>query len=676
MERWVRRRASFFGWAAGAAGVALSVAASAARGEAGLRIAFVQSPKGAPALQSAGIERTVLSALYREGMRVREADWSDVPGTLREVAGGFVWAADPAYDASGERLVVAGRQAADEAVGIWEVSGAQARRLASGSMDSVQPAWLPDGGVVFASLAAEEYEEHGGRLSFSLYAAPPGGGEPVRLTFNPSSDIEPSVLPDGRIVYSAWQHVGRHFWPRGVFALLLINADGTGVFPLTGNHRGPWLKRGAQPWGDDGVVFIGAERVEAFGAGALMRTSLNDAFGPYEVLVAESEYAVSGVAPLPDGRLLVSARPAGRAEATFGLYVREADGTLRVVYDDPEWDEVCPAVGAPGARPLLRVSTVVPGSPYGELLILNCYETDRRDQYGLRRGGVGLVRVIEGLPLRREEGEEVAFRAVPGAPEEPLIRPSGIPGYVPSRILGEVPPARDGSVYLRVPADRPLRIQLVDTDGFVVMDERAWFWVRPGEHRACIGCHEDRELSPRNAVPEAVRRVPTDLTDATRWRTVTYREDIRPILARNCAVSGCHVPPRPTAGMNLSSEVGDAVHDDGLAAWFEPGYANLLARQEGKPFGIGGRRVHPGDARSSPMLWMLYGRILGHQYEAAPFDRPIYRPHPGPMLAESDLALIRQWIELGAGYSAEAPAGPWPWSGPRERIEEQRLGTQ
>jgi len=61
---------------------------------------------------------------------------------------------------------------------------------------------------------------------------------------------------------------------------------------------------------------------------------------------------------------------------------------------------------------------------------------------------------------------------------------------------------------------------------------------------------------------------------------------------------------------------------------------------------------------------MLYGRPLAPQYQPAPFDRPLNSPHPGPMLSEAQLDLIRKWIDLGAQYDDESPPGPWPWQIP------------
>ena len=625
-------------------------------------LAFVQLPVS-DALEAGGdINNTILSGRYLRGMQIVLASTENVATSQRVATKGFFCAADPTFSQNGTHLVFSGKRSAEDRLQIWEISvdDPEPQQVVTCDADCIRPLYLPNGHIVFASLLPREYEEHGGQYSFSLYEWAPGSESPNRLTFNPSSEFDPALLDDGRLVFSSWQHMGNHHWPRGNMALMLINWDGTGLFPLTGNHRQPWLKRGAAPLGDDLIAFVQVDCLDEFGAGSLVATDLNNAFALYEPLIAPEEYRVSDVAPLPDGNLLVSARPTGNPEQSFGLYVREGV-EVRPLYDSPDYHELNPAVFVPGRRPDTRFSTVVPGTPHGYLLILNCYETDRMDQVYLNSRLVKTLRVIEGIPIRHDGSRGPEFFSVAGRDEEPLICSNSATGYIPARILGEVPPASDGSVYLKVPADRPLRLQLVDREGFTIMNERAWFWVRPNERRVCIGCHENRELSADNATPRAAKRMATDLTDPAGWRTVTFRKDIEPIVTSNCAVSGCHVPPRPMAGMNLKSDQMNGDKDAVLADRFGPAYANLLMRQDGKPFAIGGRLVHPGDSRGSPLLWMLYGRALGPQYDPAPFEVPINSSHPGPMLPEEHLKMIRKWIDLGALYDDRVSIGTWPY---------------
>ncbi len=642
-------------------------AASAAAGRAELPIAFVQAPRVATRGATSESDNSILAGRYVAGMRIVLADLPNVGSSIRVATEGFMCASDPAFNPEGTRLVFAGKRTPQDHFQIWELGGGdlEPQRKVTCRADCFGPVYLPNREVVFASSLSREYEEHGGRLSLSLYATGTRRGAPERLTFNPSSDFEPVVLPDGRILYSSWQHVGNHYWPRGLVGLMLVNSDGTGVFPLTGNHRTPWLKRGATPWTNDRIALIQSEEFGDFGAGTLVATSLNDPFGPYEVLIPPDDYEVSDVSALPGGKLLLSARPVQAPETTFGLYVYD-QGEVRLLYDDPAHHELAPVVGGSHERPELRISTVVPDTPYGYLTILDCYQSDRTDQHPLRPDSVHVVRVIEGRPLRAHGGKTPEFLSLPGREDEPLVNPNSASGYIPSRILGEVPPATDGSLYLKVPADRPLRVQLIDRDGFAIVNERAWFWVRPNERRVCIGCHENRELAPSNAVPLATRHTPTDLTDPSTWQSVSFRRDIQPILSANCATADCHVPPTPTAGLNQTAYRLNGDKDAVLANRFGPAYANHLARQKNKPFAIGGRRVHPGNARSSPLLWMLYGRALAPQYRPAPFERPMVSAHPGPMLPEAQLDLIRKWVDLGAIYDDEVRLGPWPYRIPMQ----------
>jgi hypothetical protein len=75
-------------------------------------------------------------------------------------------------------------------------------------------------------------------------------------------------------------------------------------------------------------------------------------------------------------------------------------------------------------------------------------------------------------------------------------------------VLGEAPVSEDGSFYVEIGADQPIRFQSLDDQGEVVRGPSSWMWVRPNERRGCVGCHEDRETSPENVVPKAIERAP------------------------------------------------------------------------------------------------------------------------------------------------------------------------
>ncbi|HUD26088.1 MAG TPA: hypothetical protein VMQ45_10395 [Burkholderiaceae bacterium] len=60
------------------------------------------------------------------------------------------------------------------------------------------------------------------------------------------------------------------------------------------------------------------------------------------------------------------------------------------------------------------------------------------------------------------------------------------------QLLGYAPVQPDGSVALLVPADTPIALQLLDSEGRAFQMHTNWIQVRAGEHRACDGCHSPR----------------------------------------------------------------------------------------------------------------------------------------------------------------------------------------
>ena len=77
------------------------------------------------------------------------------------------------------------------------------------------------------------------------------------------------------------------------------------------------------------------------------------------------------------------------------------------------------------------------------------------------------------------------------------------------KILGEAPVEQDGSFYATVPADTPIRLQLLGAHGEVLRQQRSWMWVRTGEDRGCVGCHESQTLAPENRSPMTLQRFDT-----------------------------------------------------------------------------------------------------------------------------------------------------------------------
>jgi Tol biopolymer transport system component len=60
----------------------------------------------------------------------------------------------------------------------------------------------------------------------SLFSCKLDGSAVRRLTFNLSSDMDPFIMPDGRLLFAGWQRSRLDRGPAGRIALFGINIDG------------------------------------------------------------------------------------------------------------------------------------------------------------------------------------------------------------------------------------------------------------------------------------------------------------------------------------------------------------------------------------------------------------------------------------------------------------------
>jgi hypothetical protein len=85
-----------------------------------------------------------------------------------------------------------------------------------------------------------------------------------------------------------------------------------------------------------------------------------------------------------------------------------------------------------------------------------------------------------------------------------------------NRTLDDIRISEDGSFYLRVQSDMPVRFLSLDKNKNTLRGPSAWVWLRSNERRSCVGCHAKKEMAPRNIVPQAIRKDPLIITDSSR----------------------------------------------------------------------------------------------------------------------------------------------------------------
>lgn len=393
-------------------------------------------------------------------------------------------AGHPHVSFDGETVLFAGREKEGDADAIFEmrVDGGGLRRLAGlEGGDCSRPVRLPDGRVAFAG-PAPGFRGGRGAAVRALWTVEKDGTGARRITFHASGeDGDPVVLNDGRILFTHREG--------GASTLLAVHVDGTFVHAVHG-QRLPAADRRLPREGEDRSLLL----VEGGEARRIDPRRPDRASAP---LLPGLEGTVAAVEPLPGGGFVLSHR-AGAGRPTFGLLLVTAAGPPAgtPLFDDPDREEVDPAAVAVRRRPQGHLTTVDAAKERGELF---CIDARRLDGPSTVRGhpSVAAVRIFEGLP--------------PGEP--------GVEAGESERLLGTLPLAPDGSFYAAFPPDRPLRIEGLAADGAVVAASGMDFWVRPGEVRGCIGCHEDPAVAPPNVFPGAVERAPVDLGAPERaWR--------------------------------------------------------------------------------------------------------------------------------------------------------------
>jgi hypothetical protein len=277
------------------------------------------------------------------------------------------------------------------------------------------------------------------------------GGLPLPITYAPGNYLTCDVLRDGRVLFETSNE------------LYTVYPDGSGVEAYRCDHG--ISRHAARQLASGDIVFTTGKGFARFTSARATQVDMAAVRGDFAGPIAE-------FAPT---EWLVSFRPNNRT--SYAVYsLNPGNGALAKIAD------------APGVQPMALVAREVPRRfPSGlhdwagaNLLCLNAY-TSKID---IAEGAIGSVRLYS----QNAAGQ--------------------------TALLGETAVESDGSFFLHVPSDRPLRMELRNRAGQVIEAERGWFWMRRGEQRVCVGCHAGPERAPENAVPKVLLRadVPVRMT--------------------------------------------------------------------------------------------------------------------------------------------------------------------
>ena len=211
-------------------------------------IAYVKRPTAALGNPTDAITFTAGGDLYMREKSSPSAAEINITGSQTMGAGDV---SDPEVSYDGKKLLFSMRRAADPGWRVWEydiglktLRGPIACTVASGTTpagDDVDPAYLPDGRIVFASNRQVKSQQVNGfayldeykreRVT-ALHVMNNDSSNCRQISYNQSHDRNPTVLQTGEIMYSRWDHVGG----RNQFSIFFTNPDGTNLFVLYGAH--------------------------------------------------------------------------------------------------------------------------------------------------------------------------------------------------------------------------------------------------------------------------------------------------------------------------------------------------------------------------------------------------------------------------------------------------------
>ena len=168
------------------------------------------------------------SRLSKLNLRTRQVDV-----LLDDPQGGF---RDPRVHYDGGKILFSYRKGGTHHYHLCEINtdGSGFRQLTFGEWDDVDPAYLPDGGIVFASSRGARFVPCNRVQVGILYRIDGEGGNLQCLSASTLPDDRPAVLPDGRVVYTRWEYLDRA--AEKFRDLWVMNPDGTGQMVSLRRH--------------------------------------------------------------------------------------------------------------------------------------------------------------------------------------------------------------------------------------------------------------------------------------------------------------------------------------------------------------------------------------------------------------------------------------------------------
>ena len=512
-----------------------------------------------------------------------------------------------------------------------------------GGQHDVAPAYLPDGRIVFLSTRPSGLVPCNNTGVAILHVMNADGSDIHPISVNNVNEFDPSILPDGRILFGRWEYVDKNALT--IQSLWTINPDGTQETAVYANNMVfPEAVLDARPVPDSHLVVATFAKHNATPRGSIAlidpRRGKNSPTAAINLEHPDDPTFDRGDScepwPVTSEVFLFSGRPAGQQRNVIEMIDRS--GRRGVLMSDPEICLHSPMLVKARPRPAVIVDSTDPNARTGRFFVQDVY----KGLTGVKRGEVKFLRVIE-------ETSRVSPTTMGGSPYNQTFLVSAALAFSVKNYLGVVPVDEDGSAYFEVPAGRAVYLQALDAEGRLVQSMRTFVQAAPGTTRSCVGCHEYKYGAASNDGLRAVLgRTPSPLQPES-WGSgyLDYPTMVQPILDKHCV--SCHGGEKDIAGgMDLSG---------GWTEHFNISYENLAARRETQlvAYWISGIDCMNGTALWSSQLF----EPRGHGSGSAPLAELLARGHDGylPHLTRAERDLLMAWIDSNGLYH-----GTWDYN--------------
>jgi len=557
---------------------------------------------------------------------------------------GSFWRPDVSFD--GSTVLVCFKPHNEKAFHLYEIQadGSEQRQLTDGIYDDFDPIYLPDGHIMFSTTRGHTYVRCMPPTNAYVLARCDADGRNIYLVSrNNEPDYLPSVMNDGRVIYTRWEYTDKPLWRAQ--GLWTVNPDGTQVQTFWGNQS-VWpdlLKDARSIPGSRRVMFTGSAHHNWFAGSVgildpdqgfnfprgLTKVTADLAYpesgnGPVDP-VESPRYHASGAYsayyspyPLSEQDFLVSANRGGK----FVLYLMDTDGNRELIYEGAHNIFYAQPL-RPRPRPPVIVDRVAwptrderdrPGP--GVIYSANVY-------FGAPAELVGKAKYLRVLNI--EHKTYTYWYKRPYLSTGPVV--SAVQSEGVKRIFGTVPIEPDGSVSFHAPSGLPLHFQLLDEQQRAIQTMRSFTGVLPGERRGCLGCHESHSRTPAHETGSLAFHQTPRIIEPPPWgdESVSFPRFVQPVLDQYCGK--CH------QGDGEARKSVDLTDRPGFLIFSEP-YLLLTGRPAwGRPY----------EKPAEPPPGFGIANIL--QVEGYDQRDPLAYQTPSPMSA---LSYRSQLIELAA----------------------------